>query len=515
MDLSSQFSQVVKNYGDKTAFIIEQEHITYNQLEQKINQFASGLIALGLEKGDHVGLILGNSPHFIISFYGAIRAGMKIIPINPVFTPNELVYLLNNGDVKCVITNDLLIPTFERIDYQLQQLEKIIVCETSQGRRPYADRKAFIIYDKMKTFSDLLSKGTPNYIGPNLDEDDIASILYTSGTTSKQKGVMLTHKNLLCNAASTSQSLRMTNDDIVVTALPMFHNFCLTVALNAPLLSGATVVILPRFSPSEIFQLVNTYQATIFVGIPTMYNHLLQFKDSNNKDFKSLRLCISGGASMPIALLREFEKNFNAMISEGYGLAEATAVTCFNRLDQQRKHGSIGQCTSNVEIKIVNEFCEEVLPNHIGELIVKGPNVMKGYYNFPEETKRTIRNGWLYTGDLAKKDEDGYFFIVGRKKESITIAGVKVYPREIEEILYSHKDVLEAIVIGIPDLAYGEKIHCFVVVKNKKLTEEMLRNYCKGLLANYKLPSAIHFLKELPKNKAGKVLTNRLKEQIL
>ncbi|MFS0878558.1 long-chain fatty acid--CoA ligase [Bacillus sp. 7586-K] len=512
MNLSDRLTQAVEKFGDKPAFIFEGEETTYEQLDEAVNRFASGLQAMGIQKGDHVALLLGNSPYFIISLYGAMRAGATIIPINPIYTPSEIVYLLSNGDVKVVVALDLIIPIVEKIEGQLEKLEHIIVCESPQGKK---DKRQQSGNGKMRTFTNILAIGTPHFLGPNLDEDDTAVILYTSGTTGKPKGAMLTHKNLYSNAFDTATYLKMSKEDVVVTTLPMFHVFCLTVSLNAPLMNGATLLIVPKFSPSDIFQLVKTYRATVFAGVPTMYNFLLQYENGNPEDLKTLRLCISGGASMPVALLKGFEQKFKVIISEGYGLSEASPVTCFNPLDRPRKPGSIGTSIVNVENKIVNELGEELPPHHVGELIVRGPNVMKGYYKLPDDTMNTIRNGWLYTGDLAKQDEDGYFYIVDRKKDTIIVGGYNVYPREVEEVLYNHEDVVEVAVLGVPDPDVGEAVKCFVVVKNNDITEEILLEYCKEHLAKYKIPSSIEFLEELPKNATGKILRRALKTQVL
>ncbi len=516
MNLSSQLSQTVKEYGNKPAIIFEGTETSYLQLEGAINKFASSLNELGISKGDHVAVVLGNSPYFIISLYGAIRAGATVIPINPIYTPDEIAYIINNGDVKAVITLDLLLPLFEKMEAVLPTVGHIITCETPPNEnKADLDITKLNIFTKLKSFTKMLSVGKAQFEGPVLNDDDVAVILYTSGTTGKPKGAMLTHQNLYSNAIDTANYLEITNSDIVVTTLPMFHVFCLTVSLNAPLMNGATLLVVPRFSPEIIFNLVKKYEATVFAGVPTMYNFLLQFDQANKADLKSLRICISGGASMPVALLNGFEQKFDVMVSEGYGLSEASPVTCFNPLDRPRKAGSIGTSIVNVENKVVNELGEELGPNQVGELIVKGPNVMKGYYKMPEETAATIRDGWLYTGDLAKKDEDGYFYIVDRKKDMIIVGGYNVYPREVEEVLYNHEDVIEVAVLGIPDPNFGEAVKCFVVVKNKQITEEILLDYCKEHIAKYKVPNSIEFLEELPKNTTGKILRRALKDQVL
>lgn len=512
MNLSSQLHETAKLFSGKNAYHFMGQSTTYAELDGAVTKFASGLEKLGVKKGDHVALLLGNSPHFVISLYGALRLGATVIPINPIYTPDEIGYILHNGDVKAVIALDMLLPLVEKMHPKLPQVENFIICETSPSTQFI--EKELSVSVKMKSFTNIVASGDHGFTGPELNADDIALILYTSGTTGKPKGAMLTHKNLYSNAKDTSDYLHINDQDRVITALPMFHVFCLTVALNAPLMNGATLMIVPKFSPKEIFRVVTEYQATVFAGVPTMYNFLFQFNEGNPDDLKSLRLCISGGASMPVALLKNFEQKFNVVLSEGYGLSEASPVTCFNPLDRPRRAGSIGKSIMNVENKVVNELGEEVPVGEVGELIVRGPNVMKGYYKMPEETAAAIRDGWLYTGDLAKEDEEGYFYIVDRKKDMVIVGGYNVYPREVEEVLYDHPDVVEAAVLGVPDPNFGEAVKCYVVSRNPELTSEELLDYCCAHLAKYKVPSSIEFLEELPKNTTGKILRRALKDQI-
>lgn len=514
MNLSTRLQETAKNAAGKTAYYFMGQGTTYAELDGAITKFASGLEKLGVKQGDHVALLLGNSPHFVIGLYGALRLGATVIPVNPIYTADEIGYILNNGDVKLVVALDMAIPLAEKVHAFLPKVKKFVFCETSENGISQHNVESLTLCSKMKSFTEVIASGDLTYQGPELKDDDTAIILYTSGTTGKPKGAMLTHKNLYSNASDVGDYLRMNDQDRVITTLPMFHVFCLTVALNAPLLSGATLLIAPKFSPKEIFELAKEFEATVFAGVPTMYNFLYQFPEGNPEDFKSLRLCISGGASLPVALLNNFEKKFNVRVSEGYGLSEASPVTCFNPLDRPRKAGSIGTSILHVENKIVNELGEELPVGAVGELIVSGPNVMKGYYKMPEETAAAIRNGWLYTGDLARMDEDGYFYIVDRKKDLIIVGGFNVYPREVEEVLYNHPDVVEAAVLGVPDSNLGEAVKCYVVRKNPNTTEEQLLEYCREHLAKYKVPASIEFLQELPKNTTGKILRRALKAQI-
>ncbi|MBO9128712.1 fatty acid--CoA ligase family protein [Bacillus sp. 165] len=512
MNLISSLMETVQKHGDRTAYIFQEKETSYTELYNEITMFASGLHKLGVKKGDHVALLLGNSPQFVVGLYGAMYAGATIIPINPVYTPDEISYIIQNGDVKTVIALDVLSPILEKITNKLPSIEHIIVCSTSQETN---EQNVFLQNEQMQPFTNVLSAGDLDFPAAPIEEEDTAVILYTSGTTGKPKGAMLTHKNLYSNARDIGWYLQFSENDKIIAALPMFHVFCLTVALNAPLIKGSTILIMPKFSPSEIFNISQKYKATVFAGVPTMYNFLLQYSEGNVEDLQTLRLCISGGASMPVALLENFEEKFTVIVAEGYGLSEASPVTCFNPLDRPRKAGSIGTDIINVENKIVNELGEEVPHGQVGELIVRGPNVMKGYYKMPEDTAATIRDGWLYTGDLAKRDEEGYFYIVDRKKDLIIVGGYNVYPREVEEVLYSHSAVVEAVVLGVPDDSFGEAVKAFVVRKQESLTEEELLAYCKEHLAKYKVPATIEFLEELPKNTTGKILRRALKQQII
>ncbi|PLR97715.1 fatty acid--CoA ligase family protein [Bacillus sp. T33-2] len=513
MNLSSQLHQTARKLGAKPAYYFEDQVTTYAELDGAVTKFASGLEKLGVKQGDHIALLLGNSPHFVIGLYGALRLGATVIPVNPIYTADEIGYILNNGDVKAVIGLDLLVPLAEKMHHHLPKVENFIICESGQGQTQHIT--ALSIYPKLKTFADVIAAGDLHFQGPELKEDDTAVILYTSGTTGRPKGAMLTHRNLYSNAIDVSDYLKINEEDRVITALPMFHVFCLTVSLNAPLMSGGTLLIVPKFSPKEIFRIAKKYEPTLFAGVPTMYNFLLQHPEGDPQDLKSLRLCISGGASMPVALLKNFEKKFNVVVSEGYGLSEASPVTCFNPLDRPRKPGSIGTSIIHVENKVVNELGEELPPGEVGELIVRGPNVMKGYYKMPEETAATIKDGWLYTGDLASTDDEGYFYIVDRKKDLIIVGGYNVYPREVEEVLYNHPDVVEVAVLGVPDPNFGEAVRSYVVSKNPELTEEQLLAYCSEHLAKYKVPASIEFIDELPKNTTGKILRRALKEKVL
>lgn len=497
---------------EKTAYYFMGKPTSYAELEGTVSRFSSALQNLGIEKGDKVALLLGNTPHFIISLYATMRLGATAIPINPLYTPDEISYIIQNGDVKAVIALDMLLPLVELGVKAFPQVGAYIVCETTPDVGEKYSALSEAAKAKTHLFMHLLTT-TIGMVDPVLvDKDDTAVILYTSGTTGHPKGAMLTHQNLFSNARDVGNYLEMSAKDRVITTLPVFHVFALTVVVNAPLMKGATLLLVPRFSPAEVFEVADKYEATVFAGVPTMFNFLYQYQDGKVEAFKNLRLAISGGASLPVSLLHSFEQKFNVKVSEGYGLSEASPVTCFNPLDRERKAGSIGTSIINVENKIVDEEGNEVPVGEVGELVVRGPNVMKGYYKLPEETAFAIRDGWLYTGDLARQDEDGYFYIVDRKKDMIIVGGFNVYPREVEEVLYAHPNIIEAAVVGQPDENFGETVHAYVVLKDKSMTVEEIQAYCNEHIVKYKVPTSIEIMDELPKNSTGKILRKNLRE---
>ena len=515
MNLVSAVYKTSIEQADKVAYHFGGKDTTYSEFENSVSKMATALKELGVDKGDHVAFLLGNTPHFIISLYATMRIGATAIPINPLYTPDEITYIIQNGDVKAVIALDALLPLVEAGVQLFPSVKAYVICETKPDIFEKMETLSPIVKEKVHLFTQLLAQSEPVVKPVEIDDDETAIILYTSGTTGHPKGAMLTHKNLYSNARDISDYLQFNENDRIITTLPIFHVFALTVVVNAPLLTSAQLIIVPKFSPKEIFRIGRELQPTVFAGVPTMFNFLYQFPEGNADDLKSLRLAISGGSSLPVALLHNFEDKFNVRISEGYGLSEASPVTCFNPLDRERKPGSIGTNIVNVENKVFNELGEEVPVGEVGELVVRGPNVMKGYYKMPEETAMVIRGGWLYTGDLARMDEDGYFYIVDRKKDLIIVGGFNVYPREVEEVFYKNPGVLEAAVVGIPDPNLGEEVLAYVVLKDKSITVDELDAFCKEHLVKYKCPKEIIILDELPKNTTGKILRRNLKDQAL
>ncbi|MDM5225985.1 long-chain-fatty-acid--CoA ligase [Cytobacillus sp. NJ13] len=496
-NLNENLRRSARKFPEKYAYIYEDISVTYRELNQLVDQFAAGLSAQGVGKGDGVALILGNSPEFIIAYYGILRIGAIAIPINPMFTQREISYILDNSQAKVVIGHASVGSKIS----ELKEKSKNITC--------------FIYVDAMSqewTWERLMETSNPDFESPFTHEEDLAVILYTSGTTGKPKGAMLSHRNLASNAKTISNLLELYDEDRVVAVLPMFHVFCMTVCLNNAISCGATVIIVPKFSPQDVVNTIRQKQATVFVGVPTMYNFIYQLPEASAEYFLSIRLCISGGASIPVELLQNFQNKFNVTILEGYGLSETSPVVAFNPLRGTRKPGSIGLNIPGVKSRVVNEEGDELPRGEIGELVVQGPNVMKGYLGMPEDTNAALMDEWFFTGDLAKMDEEEYIYIVDRKKDIIIVGGYNVYPREVEEVLYQHPSIVEASVVGVPDEGYGEIVKAYVVVKDEQITIDDIIHFCQDKLAKYKLPKQVEFLKELPKNSTGKILRRKLRQ---
>lgn len=510
MNLPQSVYERAKKQPEEIAYEFMDQQYTYADFEQSVAQFSGALKHLGVKKGDHLALLAGNTPHFLITLYASWRLGAVVVPINPTYTANEIAYIVQNSDAKVMIALDQLFPMFEAKEKLFPNIKTIIACETVES----ATIKCMQMDEAPLLFRSFMQTGKPVKDLKNLAKNENAIILYTSGTSGSPKGAMLTHENVYSNARDVGTYLKMSSDDRIVATLPIFHVFALTVVVNAPLYRGATVLLLPNFSPTEVFKVIRERKATVFAGVPTMYNFLYQYEEGRKEDYESIRLSISGGSALPVTLLHNFEKKFNTRISEGYGLSEASPVTCFNPIDRERIPGSIGMSIVNVENKVVDEDGNEVPKGEDGELIVKGPNVMKGYYKMPEETKKALRDGWLYTGDMAKEDENGYFYIVDRKKDMIIVGGYNVYPREVEEVLYKHPDIVECAVVGIPDDHLGETVSAHIVLKKESnINGQGIIDFCSKHLVKYKVPTHVYFTNELPKNTTGKILRRKLKKQ--
>ncbi|GGI13359.1 long-chain-fatty-acid--CoA ligase [Gottfriedia solisilvae] len=488
MNIYNMIESIANSRQSKNiAYVYEGVSSTYDELILQTNRFAKELNR-NINKDDKVAILLGNSPEFIQAYLAVLKLGAIAIPLNPAFTEHELIYILNDANVKLVITKE-------------DQQDKLLSVKSSC---PICEHVIAIEQVDQQIISN------DSYISPILSENDPAVILYTSGTTGNPKGAVITHRNIIENMNDFSSMIDLDESDKMIAVLPMFHSFCLTICVNMILLNGATTIIVPKFNPIELVDIIKKEKATLIAAVPTIYNYINQLSNVSSVDFTSLRACISGGSSIPIELLQLLQDKFKLNMLEGYGLSETSPVLTFNPYGGLCKPGSVGVDLPSVKTKILNEKGEEVLVGEIGEVVAKGPNVMMGYYNKIEETEKAFTNGWFKTGDLGKKDEDGYLFLLDRKKDVIITNGYNVYPREIEEQLYKHPNIIEAAVVGKPDLVVGE-IVCAYLVVNQEIKEVEIKNFCQKYLIHYKVPKQIYFINELPKNSTGKILKRNLR----
>ncbi|WNC17728.1 long-chain-fatty-acid--CoA ligase [Brevibacillus brevis] len=484
-------------FPDRAAFVFQGETTTYAELDQQVEYLAAALAQRGIGKGDAVALLLDNRPEFVSAYYAVLRTGAAVVPMNPIYTPREIGFILSNSKAKAVVALAALEPVLTPLRDQLPDLQMVIYAGPAVNGL---------------TIDQLISEKQTGFEPPQQDENDLAVILYTSGTTGQPKGAMLSHLNMDSNAEAMGVLFELEPDDRVVAVLPMFHVFCMTVCLNGPIRSGATMLIVQKFHPAEVVNVIREQKASCFAGVPTMYNYMLQLPDATRADFATIRVCCSGGASMPVELLHKFEEKYGVKIMEGYGLSEAAPATAFNPIRGTRKPGSVGIDLPGVVNKVVDPEGNELPRGEVGELVVQGPNVMLGYLGLPDETAAALKNGWLHTGDLARMDEEGYIYIVDRKKDMILVDGYNVYPREVEEVLYQHPAIIEAAVIGVPDEVHGEAVKAFVALKEVAVSQEEIVAFCSDKLAKYKVPCQVEFVPELPKNSTGKILRRSLRK---
>jgi long-chain acyl-CoA synthetase len=469
---------------------LDELELSYAQLDQASARLAGLLRARGLERGDRVGIMLPNVPYFPIVYYGVLRAGAVVVPMNVLLKRREVASYLRDPGAK-------LLFAWEGF-----------AADAEAGAQD-ADAEAVVV--QPGEFEQLLDSAEPDSGVAETVDRDTAVILYTSGTTGTPKGAELTHANLRRNCEVARGLFDLGPNAVVLGALPLFHSFGQTCGLNATIASGATLTLIPRFDPRKALQIIERDAVTVFEGVPTMYGALLHEPDRDKFDTSTLQFCASGGAAMPVELLRGFEQAFGCQVLEGYGLSETSPVASFNHRDRERKPGSIGTPIDGVDFKLVDEQDDEVAAGEVGEIAIRGHNVMKGYWNKPDATADAIRDGWFHTGDMAKVDEDGYYFIVDRKKDMIIRGGYNVYPREIEEVLYEHPAVREAAVLGVPDEQLGEEVGAAVALKDgKQVSAEQLRDYVKEQVAAYKYPRRIWFVEDLPKGPTGKILKREI-----
>lgn len=513
LNLSVILEDSARRYPNKEAFIFGDTRLSYAQINGAANQVANGLKSIGIEPGDKVALSCLNLPYFPIIYYGILKAGAIVVPLSVLLKRNEVAYHLQDSDAKayfCFIGTEQL-PMGQEGYAGFQEASQ---CEHFYMIMPKPTDASPI--SGTQSLGSLMAGQAPAFQAVATQAEDTAVIIYTSGTTGKPKGAELTHSNLLLNANLCRGLLQSKTEDVSLIVLPMFHIFAMTVLLNAGVYEGSTAVLLPRFDAEAVFGLMQKEKVTVFAGVPTMYWGLLNY-ESDALDIeaisKQLRICVSGGASLPVQVLKDFEAKFNVPIIEGYGMSEGSPVVTFNHPDQERKPGSIGTPVWGVEVKLVDINDKEVPVGEKGELLYRGHNVMTGYYKKPEISARTLRGGWMHSGDIAIKDEDGYYYIVDRVKDMIIRGGLNVYPREVEEVMIQHEAVSMVAVIGIPNDQHGEEIKACVVLKEgTKLEENELIEWTKARIAAYKYPRVIEFMDALPMNATGKILKKALRK---
>ena len=513
-NLSEVLEYSARRYPKVEALVFAEHRISYAELDAMANQVANGLVEIGIRPGDKVALTCPNLPYFPVVYYGILKTGAVVVPLSVLLKEEEVAYHLQNSDAKAYFCFQGT-PELPMGQYGYKGFENADDCEHFYMIMANPADPSPI--PKTSTLDQLMVTKSPVFESHQTTESDTAVIIYTSGTTGKPKGAELTHSNLLLNAkAAVAPNLaNIKQSSKLLTVLPLFHIFGQSVVMNAGIMAGATLVIMPRFDAAQAFELMEKESITIFGGVPTMYWAFLHADTSkfNMKKISSnLKMCVSGGASLPVAVLSEFEEKYNVEILEGYGMSEGSPIVTFNQTDRGRKAGSVGTPIWGLSVKLVDDQGNDVPNGEKGELIYRGHNVMKGYYKDPSETEKTLKNGWLYSGDIAIKDEDGFYFIVDRTKDMIIRGGLNVYPREVERAMMKHEAISLVAVIGIPDEAMGEEVKAFVVLKAGKIAEtDEIIAWTKSKIASYKYPREVEILEALPMSATGKILKKELR----
>ncbi|MCM1944735.1 long-chain fatty acid--CoA ligase [Streptomyces sp. G2] len=488
-NLAGFLVETAERHPERPALRMGERVISYAELDRSSARAASLLLSEGVRPGDRVALMLPNVPEFVVLYYGILRAGAVVVPMNPLLKTREAEFhLADSGAVRL---------------FEWHQAP-------GEGAKGAAAAGVRHVAVEPGGFAATLAAHEPLPGIAETDDDDMAVLLYTSGTTGKPKGAVLTHAGLRHNTEVNGiQIQRITPDDVVVGCLPLFHIFGQICTMSVTVRSGASLVMIPRFVPGDVLDAIARERATVFEGVPTMYAALLQHPAET--DVSTLRMCISGGASLPVEILHGFERRFGCAVLEGFGMSETSPVVTFNHPDRPRKAGSIGTPIRDVEARLLDDRGQDVAPGEVGELAVRGPNVMKGYWNRPEETAAAVPDGWLRTGDLARADEDGYLYVVDRKKDMIIRGGYNVYPREIEEVLHEHPAVALAAVVGVPHPELGEEVAAAVVLRPAaQASPDELRDYVKERVAAYKYPRRVWLVDQLPLGPSGKILKREI-----
>jgi len=531
MPIDGMLRNTAREYPRNTALIFGGARIEYRELDHLVDRFARGLFDLGVRKGDRVALLMPNCPQMVIAFYALFRLGAIAVPINPLYQEREIAYQIDNSGAETLVALDILYPRISAISDQTR-LKTCVMTSIKDFLSPL--KKMLYPLFQMKEshkvtkrgdlhhveFKNLLKSGSSDYPPPDILPGDIAILQYSGGTTGISKGAELTHGNIVSNTYQTTSwyYIIKRGEEIILTVLPLFHTYGIAVCMNLSIATASCMVLVPRFASKDLLKAIQEFRITFFPGIPGIYAALNNYKDIGRWDISSVNYCVSGSAPLPLAVSERFEKLTGGVILEGYGLTEASPVTHSNPVHLERKIGSIGLPLADTDCKIVDADDEqsEVPQGEPGELCIKGPQVMKGYWNMPSETAHALRDGWLYTGDVAKIDDDGYFYIIDRKKDMIISEGFNVYPNEIDELVLHHPKVAEAAAVGVPDRLRGERVVLYVVPEEgQTVHQDEIIAYCRERLAKYKVPRKVEFIKELPKTPVGKVLRRVLREEAL
>jgi long-chain acyl-CoA synthetase len=484
-------------FPHKLALIFEEQSFTYQQLDRLANKVANGLRGLGINQGDRVALFLPNIPEFVIAYLGILKLGAIAVSINIMFKEEEVSHILNDCTAKIVITTEKQCKYVSKTD--LPHLQRILIAEGAS--------------DQGLSLAKVMANADPKARAIKVEGNTPASIVYTSGTTGFSKGATLSHSNVISNMYAHNRCCRMKVDDKLLLYLPLFHCFGQNAILNAGLNACATIVLQRRFEIDKILKAIAEEGVTMFFGVPTVFIKLLN-ADIAHRQLKSIRYFFSAAASMPVEVVRNWQSKYGCLIHEGYGLTETSPCACYNH-DLQYKFGSVGMPIDNVELKIVNRDGHQLAPGELGEIAIRGPNVMLGYWNRPQATTKAIKNGWFHTGDLGRMDNQGYFYIVDRLKDMINMSGFKIYPTEVEQVIYQHPAVSEVAIYGVPDPVKGEIVKADIVLKyiHQPIPDTQIKEFCSQRLANYKIPHEIDFVASLPKNSTGKVLKRVLRQE--
>jgi long-chain acyl-CoA synthetase len=526
-------ADTARKYPDHPATIFKGAKLTYRELNESVDKFAAALQQLGVKKGDRVAIHLPNCPQFPISYYAILRAGGIVVPCNPTYVAREMQHQLTDSGAEVIITLSAFYPIIKQIRDKTQ-LKHVIVTKI-KTYLPGLLRFLFTLAKEKKEghvvdisgdantywFEDMLANAPAKPTPVDLNWEDTAVLMYTGGTTGISKGAELTHKNILVNAIQCKHWMKTTEaTEVVLTTLPLFHSYGMTTCMNHGVYTASTMILVPNPRDlKDVLESINKYRPTVYPGVPAMYVAINNDPGvlAGKYNVRSIKACVSGAAALPVEVQRKFEEITGGKLVEGYGLSEASPVTHANPIFGENRVGTIGIPWPDTEAKIVDleTGTKDLPPGEIGELVVRGPQVMKGYWNRPEETANALRGGWLYTGDIAKMDADGYFQIVDRKKDMILGAGgFNIYPREIEDVLYEHPKVKEAAAVGIPVDEKGERVKVYIVLKEgETATEEEIIQFCRENLAPYKVPKFVEFRTELPKTTVGKVLRRALLEE--